>query len=373
MSAFFSYDCLTWPEVQALPRSTPLVLPLGHGYPLDLLAAALGNPAQAGLLPALPFGWPGSPLPVPLPVLEALLANLLAGLQQDGFTRAVILAPEGMQLSAGLPHLLLPAAQSAEMPGEADRDKVVLLSAGQTEQHGFHLPLSTDTLIIDAVAQETARRAPQAAVALPVFPYGVSMHRQAFAGTLNCGGRAFEDFWLAVLDRLVERGFQRFYLLSGHGGNCSFFTTVVKYIGERYPAIFCATAWLYLSGPRGIAALEARRESAVGGMGHACELETSLILHLHPEWVHMERVVDETGFITTPAYYMDWIEGGALVANPPWEDDTQTGAYGAGSLGTAEKGRFWLDAAVEEKVEHVVEIIQQHRLRAARRIARMSQ
>ena len=51
-------------------------------------------------------------------------------------------------------------------------------------------------------------------------------------------------------------------------------------------------------------------------MGHAGELETSLMLHLCPDLVHMERVVDETDFVATPSYYMDWIEGGALIANP---------------------------------------------------------
>jgi creatinine amidohydrolase/Fe(II)-dependent formamide hydrolase-like protein len=81
----------------------------------------------------------------------------------------------------------------------------------------------------------------------------------------------------------------------------------------------------------------------------------------------MERVVDEVDFVSTPSYYMDWLEGGALVANPPWDDDTRTGAYGAGSLGTAEKGRLWLEAAIEEKSVHVTEIHQQHKLRMERR------
>jgi creatinine amidohydrolase len=189
------------------------------------------------------------------------------------------------------------------------------------------------------------------------------MHRRSFPGTFNVGGRAFEDYWLAVVDELVRQGCTRFYLISGHGGNCSFLVNAVKYAGERHPGIFCATAFLYLSGPKGIAALEERRQSGIGGMGHACELETSLVLHLRPDLVHLERAVDETDFIATPSYYMDWIEGGALVANPPWEDDTRTGAYGAGSLGTAEKGAFWLQAAIEEKVGHIAEIHEQYNRR----------
>ena len=81
----------------------------------------------------------------------------------------------------------------------------------------------------------------------------------------------------------------------------------------------------------------------------------------------MDRVIDEVDFISTPSYYMDWVEGGALVANPPWEDDSKTGAYGAGSLATAEHGRIWLKAAIAEKADHVDEIIEQAGRRKERR------
>jgi hypothetical protein len=81
----------------------------------------------------------------------------------------------------------------------------------------------------------------------------------------------------------------------------------------------------------------------------------------------MERVVDETDFVTTPSYYMDWVEGGALIANPPWLDDTVSGAYGAGSLALPENGKIWFEVATAEKVAHVQEIIDQHRRRSARR------
>jgi creatinine amidohydrolase len=170
-----------------------------------------------------------------------------------------------------------------------------------------------------------------------------------------------------VIDSLVDLGFEMMYLISGHGGNVSFLTNVIKYAGEKHPEVFSATSWLYLSGPKGAAALEELRQSPIGGMGHACELETSLILHLHPELVHMDRVKDEVEFISTPSYYQDWLEGGPLIANPPWNDDTTTGAYGAGSLGTAQKGAAWLRVAIEEKRDHALEIIDQHTRRKARR------
>jgi creatinine amidohydrolase len=373
MTEFFAYDRMTWPEVASLPRSVPLVIPLGSGYPLERLAQALDQPPSIGLLPPIPFGWPNSGISVSAQIMGSLLANLLDSLADDGFSRVYLLTPQGVDYGLGsraihLPH---PSQFSAfeNLPEDSQRDQVVLIPIGHTEQHAYHLPLSTDTVIIEAVSQGAAQESYSQAVSLPVMPYGVSTHRSAFAGTLNCGGRAFEDFWLAVLDCLVQRGFNRFYLLSGHGGNCSFLLNVVKYAGERHRNIFCATSWLYLSGPQGIQALESLRSSPLGGMGHACELETSLILHLQPELVHMQRVVDDLEFIATPSYYMDWVEGGALFANPPWDDDTISGAYGAGSLGTAEKGCQWLAAAITEKVAHIAEIHEQYRRRTERRLA----
>lgn len=378
MTTFFAFDELTWQQVKALPRDTPLVIPLGSGYAPDLIAEALSHPERIGLLPPIPYGWRGSGLAVPEDKFAPVIANLLASLRDDGFSRVIAIAPAGLQLDLGTPSFALPsryritspeAKSTTNFPGDEDLNKVVLIPIGHTEQHGHHLPLSTDTLIIDAIAQGVVKANPNQATMLPTMPYGVSTHRQSFAGTLNIGGRAFEDFFLAVVDQLVWRGVQHIYLISGHGGNCSFLVNVVKYAGERHRRIFCATAWLYLSGARGVAALEGRRRSPIGGMGHACELETSLILHLRPDLVHLDRAVDETQFIASPNYYMDWVEGGALIANPPWDDDTQTGAYGAGSLASAENGAAWLQAAIDEKLEHIQEIIWQQAQREARRQA----
>jgi creatinine amidohydrolase len=377
MTDFFNYENLTWDAVAELPRDVPLVLSLGAGYDLSLLASQLSHPARIGLLPPFPFGWRGSGLEVPEPLLVQYIANLLDSLRDDGFSRVFCLAPAGLDpQSFFLQHLsssclrLPHAAHNApatQLPPDTERGKVILIPIGHTEQHGFHLPLSVDTVIIEAIAQGTTAKVPTRSYALPVMPYGVSTHRSSFAATMNAGGRAFEDFWLAVIDFLVARGFDRFYLMSGHGGNSSFLVNVVKYAGERHRRIFCATAWLHTSGRIGAAALEKHRTSAIGGMGHACELETSYLLHLQPDLCQMDRVVDEVDYVATPDYYMDWIEGGSLVANPPWDDDTKTGAYGAGSQATAEKGRLWLEAAIEEKADHVEQIHEQHERREQRR------
>jgi creatinine amidohydrolase len=364
----FRFEELTWPEIAALPRDLPLVLPLGNISDLELLFPLIQSSHSIGCLPSIPFGWSGSGLAVPPDVFKALLRSLVYNLLEDGFTNIHVLVPPGLDLDPDIPQVSHPGGSlPLNLFSSQDLQKVVIAPIGHTEQHGFHAPLSTDTLIIESIGLGAARAVPDQALCLPVFPYGVSTHRRSFPGTFNVGGRVFEDFWLAVVDVLVARGFTRFYLMSGHGGNSSFLSNVIKYAGEKYPRTFCATSFLYLSGPQGVAALESKRQSPLGGMGHACELETSLILHLRPELVHLERAVDEMDFITTPSYYMDWIEGGALAANPPWEDDTRTGAYGAGSLGTPEKGKYWLETAITEKVGHIAEIHEQYRRRQERR------
>lgn len=368
MQTIIFYDDLTWPEVVDLPRTIPFVLPLGDGYNLQSIADQMET-NQFCMMPALPYGWETSVAPVSSGMLRRVISGIFTGLIEQEFTELYVIHDGQEDCSTNLiKQITIPRSMASDPQGlVADQQRVILIPCGHTEQHGYHLPLSTDTIIIGAIADGTVQAIPDLAETLPTLPYGVSMYRDSFAGTLNMGGRVFEDFLLEVIDGLVERGADRFYLMSGHGGNGSFLHNVVKYAGDHHHHIFAATTWLHTSGHLGAPALEKYRHSAIGGMGHACELETAYLLHLRPELCKMERVVDEPNFISTPNYYMDWIEGGALIMSATWEDDTLTGAYGSGSLATAENGERWLQVAIEEKVAHVQEIHEQARRRLERR------
>ncbi|GAB4574893.1 MAG: hypothetical protein Kow0077_23690 [Anaerolineae bacterium] len=370
MSPPMLFETLTWPEVAALPRDLPLVLPVGGPYPPEAISTALQATSYA-LLPALPYGWEDSPVTVAPELLREVIGGILSGPHEDGFSRlAVVHDSAALEDLPGIQSIRLQATQPAQPPPGVSPARVILIPCGHTEQHGHHLPLNTDTVIIDAIARGVVATIPQEALMLPTLPYGVSTHRAAFAGTFNMGGRVFEDFMLAVIAALVNQGADRMYLISGHGGNVSFLVNVVKYAGEQHPGIFAATAWLHTAGSLAAPVVAAWRRSERGGMGHAGELETAYMLHLRPDLCHMDRVVDETDFISTPNYYMDWIEGGDLIANPPWTDDTATGSYGAGSLATPENGARWLQVAIAEKIAHVREIHAQQNRRLARRQSR---
>ena len=353
MTDIIRYENLTFPEVAALPRDIPIVIPLGEMTEAELIKRAQRRARSAFaldrmcVLPSVPFGFGGSALVVDRKVFKRVIDSLAASLEEDGFTNVMVLK----------------TSRRVQNLREVTANHVALVATGHTEQHAFHLPLNTDTLIIDAIARGVEAKMPATIWRLPAFPYGVSMHRRQYPGTVTIDPRAWEDFWVEIVGLLHARGLRRAYLINGHGGNHSFLVNVTKFCGDRWPDMFVATSFLHTTS----AELQKYRTSPVGGMGHACELETSYILHLRPDLVHMERAVDEVNFTATPNYYMDWIEGGALIANPPWTDDTISGAYGAGTQATAEKGRLWLAAAIEEKVGHVQEIIEQQRRREERR------
>lgn len=375
-----NYAELTWPEVAELPRQVPVLIPLGlEPFDLNALGAQLDAP-EVVVMPAIPYGFPQKDnadlgaLAVGKGMLRRVLRGIQRGLHAQGFEEVSFLDGSGIGRSWTHPGVtLLPAATLQppvreipwRWPGDLER-RVVVVSTGHTEQHGYHLPLSTDTVIAQAIVDRLSTAAAEEVCCLPVWPYGVSTHTRQFPGTLDIGGRTFEDLFLGVTCRLVHLGARLIYFSNTHGGNHSHIVNVVKRAGERCPEAFTVSEWLHTTGPE----LARFRQSALGGMGHGGELETSYLLHLRPDLVHMGRAVVETDFISTPNFYLDWVEGGRMIANPPWTDDTRSGVYGDPTLATAEKGRRWLEAAVQEKrclFEEMGEQFQRRRVRRALR------
>ena len=92
-----------------------------------------------------------------------------------------------------------------------------------------------------------------------------------------------------------------------------------------------------------------------GGLAHACELETSIYLAIDPDAVDMAKAVDERSYPEGRHAWLDWSDG-PLKLMPWWSSFSRTGVQGSPTLATAEKGRSFLEAAVEECMGYIHEL-----------------
>jgi len=221
---------------------------------------------------------------------------------------------------------------------EAGRDTVVL-ALGATEQHALHMPLATDALIGDHMARRLAARLN--AFVAPTVRVGCSQHHVGFAGTMSLSEETYHGLVRDLVQSLLGGGFQRIVLLPTHGGNFGPLAAAVEKLDSRERAHVVALTDLTVLGQ--IAYL-AEREYGVplgdGGL-HAGEWETSMLLAIHPELVHMERA--EPGYTGDPQEAIAAMFAGGVASI------SQNGAIGDPARASAEHGeRYW--AAVEEIV-----------------------
>lgn len=205
-------------------------------------------------------------------------------------------------------------------------DDVALLPAGSTEQHGPHAPLKTDTLIASRIADKTAEKTDT--LCLPPIPIGVSEEHRHFAGTLYASPSTFRNYVSDILQSLAEQDIEHAIIVNGHGGNIEALQEVCAR-HTRDGNLF-ATEWTWWR--------------AIDGMGHAGEIETSLLLHLEPGLVEDER---EEGTDSWGRYV-----NGALVAYDS-DEWTENGVVGDPTKASREKGEELFTTAVNDLTEIV--------------------
>lgn len=359
MSTFLTYDELVYPQVDELSRSLPWLLPLGPYEPDKI--AEIGHEVfkgqRFGVLPTVPYGWGDSVLPLPPVLMERFFESLAEVLEEDGWEDIYLLTPQ--TITSGCPFEQI-VRDSAPAPNLQMRSTAVV-PIGHTEQHGFHLTLNTDTVIASGLAQ----RIQGELTVLPVWPYGVSTHRRQFPGTLTLDARLFEDIWVAVARALASRGFENVFFLNASPGNASFLANSVKFCGELLPENFVYTTPIHTGFGKAWEKVKAERKSAL--MGHACELETSLMLALKPACVHLDWAVEEAEPLQSPHRQRDWAENHVLQANPPRTDDSHTGGLGSPAHADAARGQDWLQAAAQDLSALVEEASAQQLERKLRR------
>lgn len=211
---------------------------------------------------------------------------------------------------------------------------VVLLPTGSLEQHGPHLPVFTDSLLVTSVAEAVEANLPGEVLLLPTLWQGASGHHLGFPGTVSASLAGYQASVVAALDSLAQHGFLVAYVVNGHGGNTSGNDLAVREIKTRFPNMVVGAAGYFEFIPTEL--LERTLTGPFRSIRHACEAETSLMLHCHPPLVRMERAVDD-GLDPVPP-----VPGLALT----FHERTQDGVLGCGTLGTAEKGEALFKSAV---------------------------
>jgi creatinine amidohydrolase len=207
------------------------------------------------------------------------------------------------------------------------RDPRLVLPVGTVLQHGPHLPLSTDTVIVERLAREVCAR--RRVLLAPTVAYGVCSRAEAdYAGTSPLEPKTLHRVLNELVGAWESQGVEEIVLLTAHGyGRHMGALASVMSESARIRAVDLTTV-----------DLESFRTGA-SGPEHAGEVETSLMLHLAPELVWMERAED----VALPAERMAELTEGPGLAPPPGG----VGIVGTPTRATAENGRRIYEHLVE--------------------------
>ncbi len=241
-----------------------------------------------------------------------------------------------------------------EVRRAAEEERVCLIPVATLEDHGPHLPIDVDLRLASEICRRAAEAAADDIVLLPAIPHGYSPHHMDFPGPITIGWETFTRYLTDVGTSLARHGFRRLLYLNGHGSNQNLVEMAARLVMVEHPGVVAA-ACFYLSSPEGLRAIEEVRESAPGGIAHACELETSMYLAIDPDAVDMDLAVDERSYPAGEHAWLDWSDG-PLKYLPWWSSFSTTGVQGEPTKATAEKGKVLLDAAVAECVAYVREL-----------------
>ena len=241
-----------------------------------------------------------------------------------------------------------------EVARAASEGRVPIVPIATLEDHGRHLPVDTDLVLVEAVCRGAAGRLPAETVLLPPIVHGYSPHHMDFPGTITIRWDTFCRYCTDVALSLVRHGFERVLLVNGHGSNQNLVETAARLAMVEEPESLVAASF-YLVSEKSARVIEEARDSTRGGRAHACELETSLYLHLQPEAVDMSEAVDERGYPATNHAWMDWSDG-PLKLMPWWSSFSESGVQGDATRATAAKGRALFEAATEEIATYVREL-----------------
>lgn len=214
---------------------------------------------------------------------------------------------------------------------------VVLPIAGGVKEHGHHLPLGTDMYVIDELARIVIRDSSPQVLVLPTLDFAYFPAFVDWPGTVSIGAQTFIAFVSDIVRCYARHGARKFLLLDG-GVSTQSPLAIVSYDLANELGIRVAVTNISAMGA------EARRAVCVErGGGHGDESETSCVLAIRPDLVHMERAENDNA-----ASLPNMRKGGDVLITLKGPARTRTGINGEPVAATAEKGRIILDAMAKD-------------------------
>jgi creatinine amidohydrolase len=234
-------------------------------------------------------------------------------------------------------------------------NKVIVAPLGSLEQHGHHLPMLTDTMIITEIARRAEAELGEEALFLPPLWLGASDHHRAYAGTVSAANDHYVQILEDMLESLIGAGFKRIFLLNGHGGNITpgrqaLYNVQLRHRTDKELYMAFSSWW----------AIAAEQVAAIQGIDakmvtHACEQETSMLLHIRPELVEMSEAKGANIEFDSEFYCPDFSRPSRVDIPRTFDQLSKTGAFGHPEVATKEKGEALFAAAVKEVVAFVRE------------------
>ena len=240
---------------------------------------------------------------------------------------------------------------------------IAVLPVAATEQHGPHLPVSVDTVLVDGVVAACVPLLPEAVTVLflPTQPVGFSPEHGRFPGTLTLKSETVIRLWTDIGESVAAAGIRKLVLFNSHGGQVSVMDIVARDLRARLKLLVYSVSWfnLPLLDAQG-SDLNAQFTVEEQRFGiHAGDVETSMMLALDPAHVDMAQA---RNFASTSQQRAETyaILGNGKSAKLGWQiqDYNPAGAAGNAAAATAQKGRNLVDAAGRSLAQLLVELDQ---------------
>jgi len=248
-----------------------------------------------------------------------------------------------------------------ELEAYIKKKALVILPVGTVEEHGRHLPVETDATIAEEVAkaigEDMKNEVPL--LVMPTVWSGYSpKEMMKWPGTMRLRTRVFTDMVYDICASLAEMGFKKIMMLDCHGQHAPMLNIVTKDLADNYGVYAVVTSPMVFSAKE----FSEVRKSKQGGVLHACEWETSLMLYL-TDRVKMSEVTDED----IMRYHSKFVAGdgascGQKVVWSTWGlQKSKTGVYGDPTVATREMGEFIMKALLKNYREFIREYISYER------------